>query len=243
MDQEKIGKFIFEMRKEKKLTQEELGEYLGISNRSISKWENGKSMPDISLFKPLCEILDISYNELLSGEKLNKDKYQKELENNLSNVINYASIKDNTFKNVLEMLIFISIILSLYFININNKMWIYLLILSIIIILYLIKKYILKFMYMIFNKIRRSNNLFSIIGIFISFITINVSIYMINNIFLTIISILLLIISIYKLVKNKKIIISILIIIIYTLLFISFDYINVRVNKNNSKLNINYKIK
>lgn len=200
-------------------------------------------MPDISLFKPLCEILDISYNELLSGEKLNKDKYQKELENNLSNVINYASIKDNTFKNVLEMLIFISIILSLYFININNKMWIYLLILSIIIILYLIKKYILKFMYMIFNKIRRSNNLFSIIGIFISFITINISIYMINNIFLTIISILLLIISIYKLVKNKKIIISILIIIIYTLLFISFDYINVRVNKNNSKLNINYKIK
>ena len=81
MDQEKIGKFIFEMRKEKKLTQEELGEYLGISNRSISKWENGKSMPDISLFKPLCEILDISYNELLSGEKLNKYWVLKGYEN------------------------------------------------------------------------------------------------------------------------------------------------------------------
>ena len=70
MDQEKVGKFIAEQRKKQKLTQEELASKLGVSNRSISNWENGKNMPDLSLFKPLCEILDISINELLSGEKI-----------------------------------------------------------------------------------------------------------------------------------------------------------------------------
>ena len=99
MDQEKIGKFIKEERKNKKLSQEELGELLGVSNRSISKWETGVSLPDISLFKPLCEVLDISYNELLSGERLNKTNYQERLEDNLSNVISYASKKDNKFND------------------------------------------------------------------------------------------------------------------------------------------------
>lgn len=71
MNQEKIGKFIAECRKEKNLTQEQLAERLGVSNKSISRWENAKTMPDISLFEPLCKELDISFNELLTGEKLN----------------------------------------------------------------------------------------------------------------------------------------------------------------------------
>ena len=64
MNQEKIGRFIAENRKAKKLTQEGLAEKLGITNKSISKWENGNCLPDSSLFKPLCQILDISINEL-----------------------------------------------------------------------------------------------------------------------------------------------------------------------------------
>ena len=60
MNQEKIGRFIAENRKAKKLTQEGLAEKLGITNKSISKWENGNCLPDSSLFKPLCKILDIS---------------------------------------------------------------------------------------------------------------------------------------------------------------------------------------
>jgi len=59
MNQEKIGKFISQKRKEKNLTQEQLAELLNINNRTISRWENGKNMPDISLFNPLCKILDI----------------------------------------------------------------------------------------------------------------------------------------------------------------------------------------
>ena len=73
MNQEKIGKFITTCRKEKNLTQEELAEKLNVSNKSVSRWENGKNMPDYSVLNDLCNILDININELLSGEKNNKE--------------------------------------------------------------------------------------------------------------------------------------------------------------------------
>lgn len=93
MNQEKIGKFISECRKSKKITQSELAEQLGVTDRSVSNWENGKNMPDLSLFSPLCEILTITINELLSGEKINKDHYQEKLEKNIINTINYSNKK------------------------------------------------------------------------------------------------------------------------------------------------------
>ena len=71
MNQEKIGRFIAENRRAKRLTQEGLAEKLGITNKSVSKWENGNCMPDSSLIQPLCKILDISIDELFAGEKLN----------------------------------------------------------------------------------------------------------------------------------------------------------------------------
>ena len=70
MDQVKIGRFVAECRKGKGLTQAKLAEMLGITDRAVSKWETGKSMPDASLMLPLCEILGISVNELLSGERI-----------------------------------------------------------------------------------------------------------------------------------------------------------------------------
>ena len=68
MDQIKIGIFLKELRKEKKLTQEQLAEQLGVSNKTISKWENGKCMPDYSLIQKLCEALDVTLPELMDGE-------------------------------------------------------------------------------------------------------------------------------------------------------------------------------
>lgn len=73
MNQEKIGKFITECRKEKKLTQTELANKLGITDKAISKWENGRCMPDIAILRELCSILGISINELLSGERNSKN--------------------------------------------------------------------------------------------------------------------------------------------------------------------------
>ena len=65
MDQEKIGKFICKCRKKKNMTQQDLAERLGVSDRTIGNWENGRNMPDLSLFKPLCKELDINLNDLL----------------------------------------------------------------------------------------------------------------------------------------------------------------------------------
>ena len=242
MNQEKIGKFIKEERKNKKLSQEELGELLGVSNRSISKWETGVSLPDISLFKPLCEVLDISYNELLSGERLNKTNYQERLEDNLSNVISYASKKDNKFNGALILLIVLSTFLSIYFINVNNKVWIPLSFIAIIILIYILRNNIIKYSLMLFEKIKNNTYIFNILILTISFITINVSLYMLNNMFLIVLSILLFLLVIYRLIKIKKIFISILIVLIYIFIIISFDYISVKVNNNSSKFNISYKI-
>ena len=82
MDQIKSGKFIAEQRKRAGLTQLQLGEMLGITDRAVSKWENGKSMPDVSIMLELCSILDISVNELLSGERIEDNDYRQMAEEN-----------------------------------------------------------------------------------------------------------------------------------------------------------------
>ena len=83
MDKTKIGKFILNCRKAKKLTQEQLAEKLGVTSKSISRWENGNTMPDYSLLKDLCDELDINVNELLSGEKIKVNDYMNKSEENL----------------------------------------------------------------------------------------------------------------------------------------------------------------
>lgn len=74
VEQEKIGRFIAENRKAKGLTQIEFAEKLGVSNKSVSRWETGKNMPDVSLFLPLCELLGISVNELIVGEHITEEE-------------------------------------------------------------------------------------------------------------------------------------------------------------------------
>ena len=86
MNQEKIGKFIAECRKNKNMTQQELAEKLGVSDRTVGNWENGRNMPDLSLFKPLCNELHISLNDFLSGEKVKVQNYQEKLEENIINL-------------------------------------------------------------------------------------------------------------------------------------------------------------
>lgn len=83
MNQEKIGTFIARRRKEKKLTQAKLASYLGITDRAVSKWERGKGLPDPVYMLELCKLLDISVNELLTGEFIPKTNYQQKAEDNL----------------------------------------------------------------------------------------------------------------------------------------------------------------
>ena len=93
MEQEKIGKFILQLRKEKNMTQKELAEKLGVTDRAISKWENGRGMPELSLMKTLCDELGISVNELLSGEKIESENYQERFEENMQWNLNSYSIQ------------------------------------------------------------------------------------------------------------------------------------------------------
>lgn len=83
MDQIKIGKFIAKCRKEQGLTQAALAEKLGITDRAVSKWETGKSMPDVGIMPELCELLKINVNELLSGERIMAESYDRRAEENL----------------------------------------------------------------------------------------------------------------------------------------------------------------
>lgn len=87
MDQIKIGKFIAERRKKAGLTQMQLAEKLNITDRAISKWETGRSLPDSSIMLELCDTLKITVNDLLSGEVVSMDNYNKESENNLLEMV------------------------------------------------------------------------------------------------------------------------------------------------------------
>lgn len=113
MDQEKIGKFILKLRKEKNMTQQELADKIGVTDRAISKWENGRGMPDLSLMKPLCDELNITINELLSGEKLDKKEYKEKSEENIINTICYSNKKIKKTKNVFKIILGIILIIFL----------------------------------------------------------------------------------------------------------------------------------
>lgn len=83
MDQVKTGKFIAQCRKEKNMTQAQLAERMGVSDRAVSKWETGRSLPDSGIMLELTETLGINVNELLTGERISMENYQKTAENNL----------------------------------------------------------------------------------------------------------------------------------------------------------------
>ena len=104
MNQEKIGLFIAKCRREKNMTQEDLAEKLGVSNKSISRWENGKTMMDISLFEPLCNEIYISIIELLNGERINDKKKDKLYTKTL---INYSNKVGSRNKQVILTILFI----------------------------------------------------------------------------------------------------------------------------------------
>ncbi|MBE5820088.1 MAG: helix-turn-helix transcriptional regulator [Clostridiales bacterium] len=107
MDQIKIGKFIAECRKKNNLTQMQLAEKLNITDRAISKWENGKGMPDSSIMLDLCKELKISVNELLSGEMIDMKNYDENAEKNLLEMLKQ---KEENDKRLLHAEILIGIL-------------------------------------------------------------------------------------------------------------------------------------
>lgn len=114
MNQEKIGKFIASSRKKKNMTQEELAEKINVTNKAISKWENGRGLPDCSLFNSICNVLDISIEELLSGENSPKN------DNVITEYMTYKEKqkkKMNIFILLINIMLFVIFLFILFFIN------------------------------------------------------------------------------------------------------------------------------
>ena len=114
MDQVKIGKFIAECRKRNNLTQMQLAEKLNITDRAVSKWENGKAMPDSSIMLDLCQELKINVNELLSGEVIKMDNYNEKAEELL---IEMKKQKEEADKKMLQLEWVIGYMASLTFLT------------------------------------------------------------------------------------------------------------------------------
>ena len=117
MDQQKIGKFIAQCRKDKKITQQELANKLGITDRAVSHWENGRSIPDVSLYKDLCNELGISIEELINGEKDNSDNAKEKA---IITVVREKNTMKTNYKRIILAIIVLFIGLTTAFI-VGNK--------------------------------------------------------------------------------------------------------------------------
>jgi transcriptional regulator with XRE-family HTH domain len=117
MNQKKIGEFIAKLRKENNLTQEELANKLGITKNAVSKWERGISMMDVSLLKPVSELLKISIVELLNGERIKQDDIKNKTEDTIKSTIEYSNnrIKKNRVKNIFFTILIILVLSTCIF--------------------------------------------------------------------------------------------------------------------------------
>ena len=125
MNQEKIGRFIAELRKEKNMTQQELADKLNITDRAISHWENGRSMPDAGVILELCKILNINVNELLSAKKIKEEKYNERAEESLLEMRREIETQNKRILTLnkiiinLAIIIFVVIVLAATFIEMS----------------------------------------------------------------------------------------------------------------------------
>ena len=102
MDQDRIGRFTCELRKEKNMTQQELADKLNVTDRAVSHWENSRRLPDYSLLSELCKILEISINELFLGEKISNENYKEKAEKNMNKLIKENYSKELLLKRTLK---------------------------------------------------------------------------------------------------------------------------------------------
>lgn len=112
MDIQKIGGFLKELRKQNNMTQEQLGERIGVTNKTVSRWETGKYMPPIECLKLLSDLYQISINEILAGEKLSKEDYKEASENNIAYTLAQIEAKEKKFENTMLIIMGITSLLA-----------------------------------------------------------------------------------------------------------------------------------
>ena len=119
MDQKKIGKFLKELRKEKGITQEEFAEMLNVSGRTVSRWETGTNMPDISLLVDIAELFDVSISEIINGER-KSEIMEKEVKETVLSLSDYAEAINKKIKGRLLVLTVIAIVGMIAFVAIES---------------------------------------------------------------------------------------------------------------------------
>lgn len=120
MDYIKIGKFIMSERKAKQLTQAKLAEKLFVSEKTVSKWENGKGVPDTNLLPKLCNIFEINLNELLNGERISSDKYKNVAESKLLELQKIKELNDRRLLKLEILVMFLGLVFLFSFISISS---------------------------------------------------------------------------------------------------------------------------
>ena len=131
MDQVKIGKFISEKRKEAGLTQAQLAEKLGITDRAVSKWETGRSLPDAAIMMDLCAVLKITVNDLLSGEEVSMENYNEKTAKVLIEMVRQKEEADKRLLAVeivigivSTLVLFVSVLIAAYLQELKAPLWI-----------------------------------------------------------------------------------------------------------------------
>ena len=123
MDQVKIGKFIAQCRKDRGMTQLQLADKLGITDRAVSKWETGKSMPDVAIITELCQELDITVNDLLCGEKVSSEQYSQKIEAQLLELVGEKEVSDKRTLHLGRLIMILAIVLEMVFLCISDLAW------------------------------------------------------------------------------------------------------------------------
>ena len=125
MDMKKIGAFLAELRKEKNLTQDELGEQIGVTNKTVSRWENGNYLPPVEMLQILSKFYDVSINEILNGERINDSDYKKVSEENVKCALNRSNVIIRKQKKIMNWIIAIVVAFLYIIISLITQKWQY----------------------------------------------------------------------------------------------------------------------
>ena len=125
MDMKRIGAFLAELRKEKNLTQDELGEQIGVTNKTISRWENGNYLPPVEMLQILSKFYDVSINEILNGERINDCNYKNISEENVKSALNRSNAIIRKQKKIMNWIIAIVVAFLYIIISLITQKWQY----------------------------------------------------------------------------------------------------------------------